>query len=407
MENITGSAVVAGDYLHTRKFLVDELRKLVMHHSVVIEAPRRFGKTSIIKEFVRQEQEKAGESRFMIRFMELEGVENLDQFCLKLYRELISLYDIRRYGEWLKTVLRDSWNAVASRVPSIGLPEFELELREATRNLDFTAWKERLAPLFSGMNKLDKTVVIAFDEFPDMLQNFASGSEPLGFIKAADALTAWLRSIRQEFSEASSCYFVFCGSVNLRKTLEDAGISKRMNDTETLRVPPMAADEAHSLLVSLAQSYGILLESAALEHMVEKTADGPPYYGQILIKAVRDSRINEISLERLQAIYDGMLRNGDHDLQHFDSRLVTYLPTPQELDCSRLILRTLCHDCWLEKELYETFIVESRLEYAAYQRILDRLIYEGYIKRDITNAGKLSFISPMLRDWWSHKAGVR
>lgn len=407
MENITGSAVVAGDYLHTRKFLVDELRKLVTHNSVVIEAPRRFGKTSIIKEFVRQEQEKAGESRFMIRFMELEGVENLDQFCLKLYRELISLYDIRRYGEWLKTVLRDSWNAVASRIPSIGLPEFELELREATRNLDFTAWKERLAPLFSGMSKLDKTVVIAFDEFPDMLQNFASGSEPLGFVKAADALTAWLRSIRQEFSEASSCYFVFCGSVNLRKTLEDAGISKRMNDTETLRVPPMAADEARALLVSLSQSYGILLEPAALERMIEKTADGPPYYGQILIKALRDSRINEISLEQLQAIYDTMLRNGDHDLQHFDSRLVTYLPTPQELDCSRLILRTLCHDCWLEKELYETFIVESHLDYAAYQRILDRLIYEGYIKRDITNAGKLSFISPMLRDWWSYKAGVR
>lgn len=407
MENITGSAVVAGDYLHTRKFLVDELRKLVMHHSVVIEAPRRFGKTSIIKEFVRQEQEKAGESRFMIRFMELEGVENLDQFCLKLYRELISLYDIRRYGEWLKTVLRDSWNAVASRIPSIGLPEFELELREATRDLDFTAWKERLAPLFSGMNKLDKTVVIAFDEFPDMLQNFDSGSEPLGFIKASDALTAWLRSIRQEFSEASSCHFVFCGSVNLRKTLEDAGISKRMNDTETLRVPPMATDEARTLLVSLSQRYGILLEPAALERMVEKTADGPPYYGQILIKALRDSRINEISLEQLQAIYDTMLRNGNHDLQHFDSRLNTYLPTPQELNCSRIILRTLCHDCWHEKELYETFIAESRLDYAVYQRILDRLIYEGYVKRDITAAGKLSFISPMLCDWWSHKAGVR
>jgi len=406
MENITGSAVVAGDYLQTRKFLVDELCKLVTHHSVVIEAPRRFGKTSVIKEFVRQDQEKGGESRFFIRFMELEGVENLDQFCLKLYRELILLYDFRRYGDWLKTVLRDSWNAVAARVPSIGIPEFELELRETTRNLDFTAWKERLTPLFSGMSKLDKTVVIAFDEFPDMLQNFASGTEPLGFIKATDALTAWLRSIRQEFSETASCHFVFCGSVNLRKTLEDAGISKRMNDTETLRVPPMTADEARTLLILLSQSYGILLEPSALDLMVEKTADGPPYYGQILVKALRDSRINEIGLEEIQVIYDTMLRNGDHDLNHFDSRLAAYIPTQQELACSRVILRTLCHDCWHERELYETVIAESRLDYAVYQRILDRLIYEGYIKRSIAAAGKLSFISPMLRDWWSHKAGI-
>jgi len=105
---------------------VDELRKLAARHSVVVEAPRRFGKTSVIKEFVRQEREKGNESRFSILFLELEGGETLDQFCLKLYRELINLYDIRRYGEWLKTILHDSWNAVASRVPSVGVPEFEL-----------------------------------------------------------------------------------------------------------------------------------------------------------------------------------------------------------------------------------------------------------------------------------------
>lgn len=407
MENITGAAVVAGDYLPTRKFLVDELRKLVVRHSVVIEAPRRFGKTSVIKEFIRQELEKGDESRFTIRFLELEGVETLDQFCLKLYRNLITLYDLRRYGDWLKMVLHDSWNAVAARVPSIGIPEFELELRETTRNLDFTGWRERLAPLLTGIGALDKTVVIAFDEFPDMLQNFAGGSEPLGFVKATDALTAWLRSIRQESHSATSCRFVFCGSVNLRKTLEDAGLGKRMNDTETLRVPPMTEDEASILIKTLAASYGVLVEPDALDLMISKTAYGPPYYGQVMIKALRDSRRTEITLDLLNGIYETMLRSGDHDLNHFDSRLVTYIRSTQELACSRDVLRSLCHDCWHERELYDTVIADSHLDYAAYQRIIDRLIYEGYLTRDITAAGKLSFLSPMLRDWWSCKAGVR
>ena len=407
MENITGSAVVAGNYLDTRKFLVDELRKLVLRHSVVVEAPRRFGKTSVIKEFVRQEREKGAESRFQILFLELEGVETLDQFCLKLYQQLITLYDVKRYGEWLKSVLSSSWNVVASRVPSIGLPEFDLELRETTRDFDFTTWKERISPLIAGLNRLDKDVVILFDEFPDMLHNFAGSAEPLGFVKATDALTAWLRSIRQEHQESAPCHFVFCGSVNLRKTLEEAGLGKRMNDTETLRVPPMLMDEAQALLQELATSYGVLLEPAALDFMVAKPADGPPYYGQVLIKAVRDSHRSEISLELLQGIYNNMLHSGDHDLNHFDSRLNTYIQSQQELEGSRAILRTLCKDNWHERELYDVVIADSRLDYAAYQKVVDRLIYEGYLKRDLDSAGKLSFLSPLLRDWWACKAGVR
>lgn len=235
MENITGSAVVDRNYLVTRKFLVEELRKLVSGHSVVIEAPRRFGKTSVIKEFVRQEQEKGEGSRYIVLFMELEGVETLDQFCFKLYHNLIRLYVLRRCGEWLGSILSKSWNGIASRIPSVGLPEFEVELRDKTRDSDFTTWKERIDPLLAGLDKLEKNVVLAFDEFPDMLLNFAEEAEPLSFKVATDSLTSWLRSVRQEYGDRN-CRLVFCGSVNLKKTLEEAGLGKRMNDTETLRV---------------------------------------------------------------------------------------------------------------------------------------------------------------------------
>jgi len=407
MENITGPAVTAGNYLATRLFLVDDLRKLVLNHSVVIEAPRRFGKTSVIKEFVRQERDNGEESRFHILFLELEGISTLDQFCLKLYQSLIELYVARRCGEWLISLMHKSWNAIATRIPSIGLPEFELELREITRNSDFTTWKERINPLLAGMNKLEKRVVIAFDEFPDMLLNFSGNAEPLGFKEAVDALTAWLRTVRQEQQGTVHFSFIFCGSVNLRKTLEEVGLSKRMNDTETLRVPPMIVDEARLLLHTLAGHYGILLESAALDFMVEKTVDGPPYFGQVLIKALRDTRRSEISLELLQAIYDAMLQNGDHDLSHFDSRLDDYIHSASELDCSRTILRTLCNGDWHERELYDTAIADTRMDYTTYLKLVNRLIYEGYLKRGITSAGKLSFISPLLRDWWACKAGIR
>jgi hypothetical protein len=238
-----------------------------------------------------------------------------------------------------------------------------------------------------------------------MLQNFAKGQEPLGMTSAVDAITAWLRSLRQENAERDF-KFVFCGSVNLRKTLEQVGLSKRMNDLEPLVVPPLLSDEARRLLVELASSYGIRIEPPAMDFMAAKITDGSPYYGQILVKALRDARVQEVSLVLLQGVYEAMLRSGHHDIKHFHSRLDDYLPTQQERSCVKIILRQLCGDTWHERELYETFLTDT-LDYTAYLGLLSRLEYEGYIKRDIRNAGRLSFVSPILKDWWSCMMGVK
>jgi AAA+ ATPase superfamily predicted ATPase len=65
MENITGFPVTDTNYLKSRLYLVEEMRDLLRRCSLIIESPRRFGKTSVIKEFIRQnniEKEKKGSS---------------------------------------------------------------------------------------------------------------------------------------------------------------------------------------------------------------------------------------------------------------------------------------------------------------------------------------------------------
>ena len=142
MENITGKSVTHKNYLKTRLYLVDDLKNLVKRHSVIIEAPRRFGKTSVIKELIRQENEKTEENKeFNIIFLELEGEESINNFCFKLFRELLNLYYLRKHSEKIGQFLGSAWNAVASRIGKIGISEFELELREKTRELEFSQWK--------------------------------------------------------------------------------------------------------------------------------------------------------------------------------------------------------------------------------------------------------------------------
>lgn len=406
MENITGNPVTYKNYLRTRLFLIEDLKNLLSRCSIIIEAPRRFGKTSLIKEFIRQETSgEAEHSRFNILFLELEGEETVNEFCFKLFKELLNLYRIRKKIEEVSQFLGDAWNVLASRLIKVGIPAIDFEIREKTREYNFSQWKDKINPMITGLNSFDKRTVIVFDEFPDMLINFKNKVPGLSdFKKITDSLTGWLRSLRQKQDSGCKYQFVFCGSINLRKTLEEIGISKRINDLEPLVIPPIDKNEAKVLLESLAQEYGMEIEDDGIQYMVSKIVDGSPYYGQILIKALREAREEIFKPDKVKAIYETMLRGGSHDLNHFHSRLEDYL-TPREKECSEIVLKQLCYEPTHEKELYDLFLHE-RCNYEEFQSVVNRLIYEGYIMRDTDNKGNLRFVSPLLMDWWAYKVGV-
>ncbi|MCD6585008.1 MAG: TniB family NTP-binding protein [Desulfobacteraceae bacterium] len=407
MENITGFPVTNRNYLESRLFLVDEMRDLVSKRSIVIESPRRFGKTSVIKEFIRQENAKDEKDReFNILFLELEGEETVNQFCYKLFKELLKLYRIRKKIDAVKQFLGDSWNALASRLKKIDAMAVGLEIQEKTREYDFLKWKGKITPLITGLNSFDKRTVIVFDEFPDMLQNFKiKGMAAADFKTVTDSLTAWLRSLRQIQESGCKYQFIFCGSINLRKTLEEIGVSKRINDLETFVVPPIKNEEAKLLIESLAQEYDIAIDPDSIQFMVSKTTGGSPYYGQIIFKALRDTREKSFTSGKVEAIYEAMLRGGDHDLNHFHSRLEDYL-SPLERECSKIILKHLCYETIYETELYDLLLFE-KCNFEKFQAVVNRLICEGYIIRDINNKNNLKFVSPILKDWWACKAGVK
>jgi len=406
MDNITGKAVTDRNYLKTRLFLIDELRDFVRKASVIIEAPRRFGKTSVIKEFIRQEgfkEEK--EKEFNILFLELEGEDTLNDFCFKLFKELLSLYRYRKRLDKIAVFLGDTWNVLASRIPKIEIPELEIELRKKTRDMDFSQWKEKLSPMFAGLNSFDKKTVIVFDEFPDMLMNFKNkDKEPLSFKNAVDSLTGWLRSLRQKEDDTCKYQFVFCGSVNLRKTLEDIGISKRINDLEPFLIPPMKSGEPEILIEALLKKYTIEIEPDGRHFMVSKIVNGSPYFGQIFMKALREARKMKYTCKEVRSVYDAMLRGGNHDLNHFHSRLNDYL-SPVEKECSGIILKNLCFGGALEKEFFDIYLYD-RCSYEVFLSVVNRLIYEGYITRDINTKGQIKFVSTLLKDWWACKVGV-
>jgi hypothetical protein len=406
MENITGNPVTHKNYLKTRLFLVKDLKKLLKKRSIIVEAPRRFGKTSVIKEFIRRENAKDEEKQeFNILFFELEGEKTVNDFCFKLFKELLKLYHVRKKINALSTLLGNTWNVLAARLKKIKVPGFELELQEITRDYSFPEWKRKITPMIEHLNSFEKKTIIVFDEFPDMLMNFKKQEgENLNFKDTTDTLLAWFRSLRQIQDEECKYGFVFCGSINLRKTLEEIGLGKRINDLEPFLIPPIESDDARLLIELLAKKYRLEIAPDGILYMVSKIKNGSLYYGQILIKALRETREKSFSSQRIKTVYEGMLLRGNHDLNHFHSRLEEYL-TPFEKECSGIILKHLGSGAAHEREIYD-LLLHEKCPYPLFQEVVNRLIYEGYITRDISDNGNLRFVAPLLKDWWGLKVGV-
>jgi len=146
------------------------------------------------------------------------------------------------------------------------------------------------------------------------------------------------------------------------------------------------------------------IEPDGMSYMVSKITDGSLYYGQILVKALRDSREKIFSPERVKTVYEEMLRGGDHDLNHYHSRFESYL-SPLDKESSEIILKHLCHGPAHEKEIHDLLLYE-RCSFEQFQSVVNRLIYEGYITRDIRDNANLRFVAPILKDWWACKVGV-
>lgn len=399
MDNITGNAVEGKNFLSTRLFLVDELRNNLQKTSLIIDAPRRFGKTSIVKELISQENKKANDREFDILFWDLEGVQTINEFCLTIFDRLLELDSVKKKINQFQVVMGDLWNAISDRIGKVKAPGIEFEIRSKTKNYDFSQWKEKIEPLIGEINSSsNRFTILVFDEFPDMLLNLKKDEN---YALAVDSLMAWLRSLRQNVITDNKLNFVFCGSINLKETLKSLGISKRINDLETMTIPPMSSVEAELLIRSLMATANINITDSGIAFIVNKSTDGPPYYAQLIFQALRQTYQKNFSSEQVKSIYEGLI-NDNHDLNHFHTRLEEYLPGEIQKQCSKNILSHLSAEPMEENALIGYM---SETEAEVFAETLSRLIHEGYILRDMRIGGRVRFVSPLLQDWWMKKHG--
>ncbi len=174
-------------YFCNRKLETDRLHSAVMNgRNIVLTSLRRMGKTGLIKHLFHLLKEKEDVYLF---YIDIQQTTNLNEFLNSLINGLIKGQKTSYFDKILDFI--KGFRPVLSFDPITGSPEVALA------HLDEMESKKSITSVFEYLEKLDKRVVIAIDEFQTITQYKESSVE------------AFLRSHIQHLQNVS---FIFSGS---------------------------------------------------------------------------------------------------------------------------------------------------------------------------------------------------
>ncbi|MCI5168396.1 MAG: ATP-binding protein [Candidatus Electrothrix sp. GM3_4] len=214
-------------------------RKLANKENLLISAPRRIGKTSLLKHLRDTPEENQ-----IIIYLIVQSVASVDEFNKRLFDELTKDQQIYGWFERSRKQINAGIKRQASRVQSISL-EGGIKINP-NENIDYYA--ERNA-LLDEPQQHDKQIILFIDEFPDVLTNIDKEDKKANRNDAITLLQQQ-REIREKYKNGH-IQFAYTGSTGLKNVVRKLGDIHLVNNLNEIKVPPFTRQEAAELMQRL------------------------------------------------------------------------------------------------------------------------------------------------------------
>lgn len=403
---------VTGDRFWDREQELSDLAELISEGAhILLVAPRRVGKTSIMRELADRHAET-----FLFLYVDLQRAlspaDAIVELCLATKSHV---------GLWHRTT--EVFRNVLASVDSLAIDELKIKLRDGVA----ADWQSKGERLFDALAASDKPVVLLLDELPILVNRLLRGSERAmngDRIRETDAFVSWLRG--QTIRHRGKLRLVVSGSIGLEPILRQAGLSASINTLTSYELRPWDPATALGCLRALANQYKLEFEDGTAEHMIEKLGSCIPHHVQMFFSHVyteskrRGSVPLRCSVQLVDAVYtSSMLSSRGHaELSHFEERLrmvIDDADVPLALD----LLTEAAETGRLTPEAAAILVSDhttdarhpigfaaggdrSTLDNSRLNNLLAIFEHDGYLRDD--GAGYV-FISRLLRDWWKARFG--
>jgi uncharacterized protein len=361
--------------------------------NLLMVAPRRVGKTSLIREtFMRIEKKN---SHYLI-FLDIQNCSTAEDVMVALS---MGAYQYQPLQKKVTDVFKALWKQLKDSVESISAPEIlEIRLREGFK----ADWQVKGNELLANLSKADRPIIICMDELPIMVSRLLKKSS-----QETEDFLLWLRKIMGTYQE--QIVFIICGSIGLEPILKRHGLSHTIAHLQTYYLDAWDRKTALRCLDLLAETSGLEWDEQIPEKMLDFLGTFIPhhvqmFFGHLYMDLFKLGR-NDPSIQDVIRVYNtSMLSTRGHaELADYEERLLRVLAKetiPLALDLlteaavSGVLTNITSH---LLTERSGQLDKDNTL-----REVMDVLQHDGYLIWD-DHKNSWHFSSLLVRDWWEKR----
>lgn len=394
---IVGGVARNSDF-YFRKDFIDDVLDSLKKDNVLLLAPRRTGKTSVMYYLLDNCNDK-----FRVIHLNVEDLETPVEFYLSLLDAINE-----HQPEYLKK-LTSSWNLfkdLGHRLEEIGFMDFKIKLKQAG---DWEKeWKDLAQQLIEKVILSGEPVLFIIDELPDMLSAMKDHS--------VEQLKEFLHQFKKLRTAPNSqnIHWLVGGSVNITGTLEEFGLINLINDLKIEPLPIISQQEMAEFIHMMLTQRGVQYTENLISRVYELLGEPIPFFLQLFTQELyrywRREQLQQLTAVDADTVFQhALLGEAAHDkLQHYHSRIKLYYPEDeQEIAYTFLDALSLSDSGITERGLFTQYLTlqatrseqqSSRLQQQSFKHLLLKLESDFYISRQPD--GSYQFNSYLLKTWW-------
>ncbi len=396
MKNIVGPPAIGADFFD-RPIERELVWSKLTAGSLIVTAPRRVGKTSLM---FRLETEPAAGWR-VIHFS-VESARTAAEFVGKLVAAVRKTVDD---AWWTGSALRDLVDGVFRRIDRVDLKLVALEVGDLVED----RWERTAHELISRLaSDTGVRTAIMIDEFPFFVDRLATD----GGREAASHFVHWFRELRQAVDTTTNpVRFLLYGSVGLDSVLSRHRLTGAVNDLDVLSIGPLDETEATRFLAELSAGESVPLPPDARDRLLERLAHWYiPFHLQLAFSKLKDGYIRTKAPPTAAAVdrvFEEELLSpaARKHFEHWWQRLDMALPG-EAARFARRVLTAAAQPEGVAANTVDLAAVGSPiigapagLDKQQRRDVESLLLHDGYLVRD---GHRLRFASPFLARWWRH-----
>ncbi len=380
MQTIVGQ-VARGEDFWDRKDEMEDIWKAIESGShILISAPRRVGKTSIMYKVVDEPKEG-----YIPIYVNTESADSQQEFWQKLFHALVE----EEFVNGLKAQAYLFWKKLKGikikKISSKGV-----EFGDGAELGFIDAFKQLIKDLDS-----DKKLLIMIDEFAQTIENIIKFEDE----KKAVNLLKNHRELRQDRKFCEKVTFVYAGSIGLESVVAKIDASRHINDLNSIKVKPLEKDDAKKFVHELFKANLKKISQKNIEYLLNMIEWLIPFHIQLIVQEVVKLQRNNQNIQSsaIDRAFDEALEHKQY-FESWLSKIKTSFKN-EEFIFAKMVLNKISEEQAVEYKHIVNLASKNNMDEEDAKAVIRSLVYDGYINNN--DQPKIyRFNSPLLRMWW-------